>query len=224
VVNQPIMQAEGRRAEEESLLATLPPSPRLRRLLTDLETVMMTEGFLHLSTDDVAGRLKCSKATLYRLAGSREELFELVINIFLARARDTGWREFDAAKDWPGRLVGFLSAAVIATRNASFAFIRDLRSFPAGYRSLMVHQDQRDADLREIIEEGIKAGAFLDVHPALAADLLLTTMRRIIEPEFLMTVRMPITEAFDEAYRILEYGLIRPPASPKRGTRKPGGR
>ena len=219
MVIKPTTVSESQRDEERALLAALPTSPRLRRVLADLEDIMMREGFLHLSTDDIATRLRCSKATLYRLAPSREDLFELVINIWLARARDTGWREFDAAQDWPGRLIGFLSAAVIATRKTSFAFMRDLRAFPGGHRSLMSHQDRRDADLKDIIEAGVEAGAFVDVHSALAADLLLTTMRRIIDPEFLVSVGMPITEAFDEAYKILEYGIIRRPGAAQRQAR-----
>ena len=207
----PATLSEGRGNEERALLDGLPMTPRLRRLLEDLETLMMSEGFLHLSTDDIASRLRCSKATLYRLAPSREKLFELVIEVWLARCRDTGWHEFDAGTDWPGRLIGFLSAAVIATQQTSFKFMSDLQSFPGGHRRLMIHQDRRDADLRRIIDAGIEDGAFSAVHTGLAADLLHVTMRRIIEPEFLVGVGLSLTEAFDQAYQILEYGFIRQP-------------
>src|SRR5204862_3910706 len=41
----------GKGHEEAAVMARVPESPRLRRLLKDLEALMMTEGFLHLGTD-----------------------------------------------------------------------------------------------------------------------------------------------------------------------------
>jgi AcrR family transcriptional regulator len=201
---------EGKGHEEAAVMARVPESPRLRRLLKDLEALMMTEGFLHLSTDDIARRLRCSKATLYRLAPSREELFELVVERWLARVRDTGWQELAEEKTWPAKLVGFLTQPIrLRTREASHKFVHDMRDFPGGYRIWLAHQHQRMATLEAIIDHGAKAGAFQEVHARLAADLMLTSVRRAIEPDFLVSVGLSLTEAFEEWYRILEFGLIR---------------
>ena len=201
---------EGKGHEEAAVMARVPDSPRLRRLLKDLEALMMAEGFLHLSTDDIARRLRCSKATLYRLAPSREELFELVVERWLARVRDTGWKELAEEKTWPAKLVGFLTQPIrLRTREASHKFVHDMRDFPGGYRIWLAHQHQRMATLEAIIDHGAKAGAFQEVHSRLAADLMLTSVRRAIEPDFLVSVGLSLTEAFEEWYRILEFGLIR---------------
>jgi AcrR family transcriptional regulator len=49
-------------------------SERRVQLLKDLEELVLAEGFLALSVDDLAHRLHCSKATLYSVAGNREQL------------------------------------------------------------------------------------------------------------------------------------------------------
>ncbi len=195
--------------EEEQLVGQLPDSPRLRRLLKDLETIMMSEGFLHLSTDDLARRLRCSKATLYRLAGSREDLFELVVTRWLARLRDNGYKELVTAQDWPAKLIGYLHVVKSRTKDASQRFMQDLRDFPGGYRILMDHQERRIEVLEAIIAGGVEAGDFEEVHPRLAAELILTSVRRAVEPDFLAAVGLTLAEAFDEWYRILEFGLIK---------------
>ena len=201
---------EGKGHEEAAVMARVPESPRLRRLLKDLEALMMAEGFHHLSTDDIARRLRCSKATLYRLAPSREELFELVVERWLARVRDTGWKELAEEETWPAKLVGFLTQPIrLRTREASHKFVHDMRDFPGGYRIWLAHQHQRMATLEAIIDHGAKAGAFQQVHSRLAADLMLTSVRRAIEPDFLVSAGLSLTEAFEEWYRILEFGLIR---------------
>jgi AcrR family transcriptional regulator len=195
--------------EEEELIGQLPDSPRLRRLLRDLETIMMSEGFLHLSTDDLARRLRCSKATLYRLADSREALLELVVSRWLARLRDNGCRELAAAEGWPAKLIGYLHAVKSQTKDASHRFMHDLREFPGGYHILMDHQRRRIELLETIIAGGVEAGDFQEVHPRLAAELILTSVRRAVEPDFLENVGLTLAEAFDEWYRILEFGLIK---------------
>ena len=196
--------------EEEALLRRLPRTSRLRRLLADLEHLMMHEGFLHLSTDDIAKRLHCSKTTLYRLAPSREDLFELVIERWLARLRDSGWDELNAATDWPQKLVGYLDVVKARTRDASQRFMQDLHAFPGGHRILMDHQRRRIEVLEAIIAGSIEAGEFQNVNPRLAAELILTSVRRAVEPEFLASVGLSLADAFAEWYRILEFGLISP--------------
>src|SRR5207237_56077 len=151
--------------------------------------LFLREGFLHLSTDDIARRLRCSKATLYRLAKSHEELFELVIERWLARLRDAGWRDIEAARDWPSRLTSYLSSTIESqTSGVSFEFLRDLNAFPAGHRKLMEQLQLRVQILEAIIVGGIEAGQFQPVDPRLAADVILTTIRRTLEPEFLASV------------------------------------
>ncbi|GAA0919350.1 TetR/AcrR family transcriptional regulator [Pseudonocardia zijingensis] len=201
-------QEAGRPSAEQEILAGLPASPRVRRLLQDLESMMMRDGFARLSLDDVAKRLRCSKTTLYRLAGSRDELFALVIELWLARSRDRGWVQYDAATDWPGRLTGFLSAGWWGSRGVSAAFMRDLVAFPVGYDALLRHQDRRQADLEEILRAGVAEGAFQDVHPKLAAALLLSTWRHIVDPNFLASVGITLDEAFIETQRIFTGGLL----------------
>ncbi|HZQ78627.1 MAG TPA: TetR/AcrR family transcriptional regulator [Acidimicrobiia bacterium] len=184
-------------------------SPRLRRLLGDLESLMVTEGFLHLNTDDIARRLRCSKATLYRLAPSREELFEFVIERSLARMRDQGRQEVAAQQTWEARFVAFLIEPIRRwTTEVSYHFVRDLQAFPGGKRLWLAHETKRMETLEEIIAAGAAEGAFQPVHARLAADLILTTVKRALEPDFAASMGLSINEAFEEWYRVLEFGLI----------------
>lgn len=213
-------------SEEDAVLAEVPDSPRLRRLLADLEIIMHTEGFLHAGTDDLARRLRCSKATLYRLAQSRESLFELVISRWLARVRDEGWKRVDGTEDWSQRLVDYCSASVdlMEDCHSSYAFWRDMNNFPGGYRLLMAHQKQRIDGLERIVTQGIEAGAFRQVHPRLVSEFMLMCVRQIVEPDFTASVGLSVTDAVDEWYRIIEYGLIRRPSEPIIDSGTPNGR
>ena len=60
---------------------------RQRALLADLEALFLAEGFAAFTLDDLAGRLRCSKSTLYALAPSKEQLAVKVVTHFFRGAR-----------------------------------------------------------------------------------------------------------------------------------------
>ena len=211
--------------EEQALLDRLPPSRRLRRLLHDLDMLMSHEGFLSLGIDDIAARLRCSKASLYRLAPGLDEQFELAIKLRFARAFDTQRRVREAATDWAGTLVAQLNSLVMEQSQVSFEYMRDLFAFPRTMSLMQAYSDRTAAELQRILEGGIRAGEFLPVNPKLAAELLNITITRICEPDFQASIGLPSAEALDEAMRIFEHGLIRRGASdrepvPRRARRK----
>ena len=216
-----IQWATGEASEEAAVLAGVPESRRLRQILRDLETIVLEEGFLDLSVSDIAAKLRCSNVTLYRLAEGRAELFELLVELWLARARDHARACADAAETWPDRVIAFLAAGVTTARRWSAAFMRDLQAFPGGRKAVLAHQERRAADLERILEAGVRAGAFNDVNPQLAADILLLSMRSFLEPEFLAKVHLDFADAMDEVYKLIEYGIMgTADAAARRGERK----
>jgi AcrR family transcriptional regulator len=170
---------------------------------------MLSEGFLHLNTDELPNRLRCSKATLYRLAENRFALFGMIIDRWLARMRDDGWaRSQRAGDDCSARLVEYLRAGPAAIEDTTPAFWHDLGAFPQGYDALMNHQRKRVSGLEEIIADGVRAGVFSCEHPRLISELFLSAVRQIVEPDFAESAGVSVQEAFDAWYRVVEFGLI----------------
>ena len=194
-------------------------SPRTARLLEDLTSLFLVEGFLHLTTDDIAKRLRCSKTTLYQIAPSREQLFGVVVDRYLGKIREDGLASARKSKEAPRAMVELLGAGVTAAREASWEFVRDMRLHPASRRRLDHHQRSRVADLERLIEAGIRRGAFQGFHPRMVAELILALIGRVFEPDLLASVGLSLGEAYDEAYRLVEYGLL-----PRGGDRRHGSR
>ena len=183
-------------------------SRRIRRILDDLETLFLADGFMHLTTDDIARKLRCSKATLYRLARTRDDIYAKVVHRFLDKVHADGLQSARAASSWSDALVGFLGAGVRGAREVSWAFVRDMRRHPGARRLLMSHQRQRVAELERLIEAGLTRGGYRALHARLVAELLLPMMAKVFEPEFLTSVGLSLAQAYEEAYRMVEYGLI----------------
>src|SRR5438128_9695861 len=59
---------------------------RRNELFDALVDLFLAEGFAHLTLDEIAARLRCSKSTLYTLAGSKEQLVRAATVHFFRRA------------------------------------------------------------------------------------------------------------------------------------------
>jgi AcrR family transcriptional regulator len=181
---------------------------RVARLSDELTSLFLTEGFLHLTTDEIARRLRCSKSTLYHVAPSREQLFATVVDRYLTRVREDGIAAADQSTSFPSAVTALLGAGVTAAREASWEFVRDMRRHPAAQRRLAAHQRQRVRDLERLLEAGVRNGAFHDLHPRMIAEILYVIIARVFEPDLLASVGLSLEQAYNEAYRMIEYGLL----------------
>jgi AcrR family transcriptional regulator len=183
-------------------------SSRLKHILTDLERIIVAEGFLHLDTATLAKRLRCSKRALYTLAPAHEQLLALVIQRVLDRTDEYLVRAARGAPDWRAALTTYMSAIVQTSRPASPGFLRDIAAFPPGMRLLGRLQRRTTDRLEHIIRSGIAAGAFNDISPRLVAELILMAAGRLIDPDFLRILGLTLAEAYEELSRLLDHGLL----------------
>lgn len=184
-------------------------SPRLQRIVDNLEAILLEEGFLQFRTEDLARRLRCSKQTLYALAPSREELFELIIERLFSRIRERGRIAAEQAPDWISAVAGYLDVAVQATRGASAQFVRDLARFDPARRRLKHHQRLRIAGLEAIVAAGTREGAFGEIHSKLVADFMIHAVARMSDPNVLASCGLTMSQAYAQLYQLFIYGLIR---------------
>ena len=194
---------------QKAVPATRRYSRRELELLENLEFLVLSEGFLHLSTNDLCHRLRCSKSTLYQIAPTLESLYEVVIERWLQKLREAGETASSRDRDPFRRIVAYLEVTVPATQNASARFVEDLARFSPGQRCLAEHRQIRTDGLARLLEDGMKANAFRGVHPKLLAEILLVSSARIMEPGTLTRSGTSLSEAFGEFYRVLEFGLRR---------------
>jgi AcrR family transcriptional regulator len=160
---------------------------RLTHRQTDLRDglvdLVLAQGFSHLTMDQFAAELNCSKRTLYALFKRATDQVEAAIARTRAPAK---------------RVTRYLEAAAEALRPASRAFRDDIAQFgPAAeiYEQNTLAAAQR---VRELIDEGTRAGAFRRVHAAFVGEVVTATMRRITSGEIAIATGMSDAEAYSE--------------------------
>ncbi len=198
------------RKDRAELLAK---SPRLQRIVEELEALFFKEGFLHIHTEELAHRLHCSKQTLYTLAQSRDELFEVILERFLSGIRAQAQQAEAEAPDRVAALTGCLDAIRHAVSKVSVRFAEDLNEFPRGQRRRREHEDLMATLIAGIVSAGAQEGVFQAVHPRLTAEVLIRGAARIVQPSFLAHSGLNLSQAFMELHKFYLHGLLRPEVS-----------
>src|SRR3569833_2333152 len=133
---------------------------RRGELFDSLLALFLAEGFAHLTLDDIAARLRCSKGTLYTLAGSKEQLVHAVTVHFFRRATEDVERHLDDAEGARARITAYLTAVGTALEVASDRFMTDLDAFAPARAVYEQNTAIAARRVSELIAEGVAAQEF----------------------------------------------------------------
>ncbi|HZP46873.1 MAG TPA: TetR family transcriptional regulator [Candidatus Binataceae bacterium] len=190
-------------------------STRLERLLDEAEQLFVREGFLHLSTAELAARLRCSKRALYAIAPCAEKFFAAVITRRTRRLAEELVAQIEAAPDVDTALVTCLDSIAAILEQDSPVFLRDLTQFSPGVQARKDFQQQLADALVRLIERGERQHVFRRIEPRVAAEALLVSVGRMVESDFLAHSPITAAEAIRQLYQVFACGL----RSSRNGTR-----
>jgi AcrR family transcriptional regulator len=180
---------------------------RRTRLFDDLLALFLAEGFGHLTLDDIAALLRCSKSTLYTLAASKDELVRRVTVYFFRRATDGVEAALAQTEDPGERVAAYLTAVGEELAVASEVFMTDLSAFAPARDVYEANTRAAASRVRRLIEDGVGAGAFRSVNASFAADLIATMMVRIQQRGVATATGLSDAEAYTELATLLTHGL-----------------
>jgi AcrR family transcriptional regulator len=180
---------------------------RRTELFDAMVALFLTEGFAHLTLDEIASRLRCSKTTLYTLAGSKEQLVRAVTVHFFRRATDEIEQQVATTSGARDRIIAYLSAVGTALGAASDQFMTDLDAFAPAREVYEQNTRLAARRVREFVDAGVAAGEFRQVHATFAADLAATMMVRIQQGAVRAETGLDDADAYRELATVLTTGL-----------------
>ncbi|WP_119289995.1 TetR/AcrR family transcriptional regulator [Streptomyces sp. YIM 130001] len=160
----------------------MPSSRRTARqadLMERLVALVLAEGFSAFTLDDLVVRLRCSKTTLYQLAGSRQDLVVEAVKHYFRGATTAVEKRVAQTSAPADRVRAYLNAVAEQLRPLSREFLDDMADFPPA-RQVYESNTQLAADrVRQLIAEGVSAGTFREVDAAFVGEVAAATMRQI---------------------------------------------
>lgn len=175
-----------------------PRTPRQRDLLDRLVVLFTAEGFGHLTLDDIAERMRCSKTTLYALAPSKPELVVEVVKQYFRNSVPRVEEAVAVAESPKQRVSAYLRAVADYLAPLSRQFLTDLAAFPPAAEVYRTNTSAAANRIRDLIQEGIAAGEFRAVNAAFAAEMVAATMFEIQRGELFSRLELTDAQAYAE--------------------------
>ena len=198
--------------------------PRRREELTEqVSDLVLANGFSCLTMDDLSRQINCSKATLYGVASSKEQLVIRVTKRFFARAAGEIEAAASAESDPRQRIATYLTGVGVAMRRQSAAFYADMVAYRPTADIYEHNSSTAARRLQELIESGAQQGVIRDVNGAFAAQLIRLAIDGIQSGALLQATGLSAGDVFVELGDLLLNGLSssntsaeRTPEAPRR--------
>ncbi len=183
---------------------------RRAALLSDLEELVLAEGFTALSMDDLAHRLHCSKATLYSVAGSKEQLVTAVTKRFFQQATEQIELTVAAVADPRQRIPAYLSGVGQAMSRCSQEFYTDMIRFGPTAEIYRINSKAAARRVQELIAAGVEAGALRPIDGNFAGHLVALAIEGVQSGALLASTGLSAGDAYTEMADLLLHGLSMP--------------
>jgi AcrR family transcriptional regulator len=207
-----ISEARGRTPRRSPRRRTV-DTARIEELLTQAGDIVLAEGFTTITMDQLAQRLGCSKATLYSVAGTKEQLVQTITRRFFITAAEQIERAVAEEADPRQRIRTYLTGVGTAMRRHSPAFYDDMVNYEPTARIYRKNSDAAARRVHEMIDDGVRAGAFRDVNGTFAAQVVATAIDAVQSGALLQSTGLSAGDAFSQLGDLILDGLSRPATS-----------
>ncbi|MFC8933601.1 TetR/AcrR family transcriptional regulator [Rhodococcus sp. NPDC057135] len=180
---------------------------RRAELFDQLVELFLSEGFAHLTLDEIAARLHCSKSTLYTVAAGKEDLVRAVTVHFFRAATDAVESAVAAEATPTRRVAVYLEAVGDQLSPASRQFMEDLSESASASQVYEKNTSIAADRVRALIVEGVGSGAFRQVHASFVADAAAATMVRIQQRAVYRATGLDDASAYRELAALITDGI-----------------
>ena len=180
------------------------------KILEMAEEKFCREGFYKTTMDEVAEDLSMSKKTIYKYFPSKNELVEATIRKFMEnRAADIS-PIINSDKNAVEKITELISILSRNLPRLGEKLLNDLRKhFPSlwneieEFRSLMINEN-----ISKIVEQGKKEGFVHDYPTTIIMTIILSSIRGVITPQFIIDNNFSMKQAAQITFKILMGGIL----------------
>lgn len=186
-------------------------NPKKRdEMLQRLIPFLQEKGLQGITMDNMAGAMNISKATVYKYFQSREEILAATIAVKLDEIKHFDAYLNDKEVEYLDRYknaVQYLSEHISDITNQ---FLADLKTFfPHLWQLIDAFKNYCMNALKAYYNEGIRKGYFNKINPEIMVMTDQFFLDKLTDPDFLLTHKLTIKQAFDEYFRMKFYGIMK---------------
>jgi AcrR family transcriptional regulator len=160
--------------------------------------------------DEVASDLKMSKKTIYKFFPSKDDLVKAIANHFMEGMKKKIIPALNSDKNAIEKLGELIKILAGASEKISPKRMEEMkRHFPAiwneidNFRTKMMFEN-----ITKVIDQGRKEGLFIDYPTSIIMNVLVASIRSVVNPDFIMNNNFSIIEAARAVFKIIIGGIL----------------
>ena len=181
-----------------------------KKIVELTEEKFFRDGFYKTTMDEVASELKMSKKTIYKFFPSKDELVMAIAKHFMEGMKSKIVPALNSDKNAIEKLAELNSILARTSEKISPKRMDEMRNhFPNlwneidNFRTKMMF-----GNITKVIEQGKTEGLFVDFPTPIIMNMLVSSVRAIVTPEFILNNNFSIGEAALFAFKIIIGGIV----------------
>jgi len=174
------------------------------------EEKFFRDGFYKTTMDEVASELSMSKKTIYKFFPSKDDLVMAIANHFMEGMKNKILPALNSEKNAIEKLAELNIILAKASQKISSNRMEEIRKyFPALWNEIDNFRTQMMfGNITKVIEQGKAEGLFIDYPTPIIMNMLVSSVRTIVTPDFILNNNFSISEAALYAFKIIIGGIV----------------
>lgn len=180
------------------------------KIIEQTEEKFFRDGFYKTTMDEVASELGMSKKTIYKFFPSKDDLVMAIAKHFMNRMKSKIVPALSSDKNAIEKLAELINILAKGSEKISSKRMEEIRIH---YPGLWVEIDRFRTEMMfgnitKVIDQGKKEGLFIDYPTNIVMNVLVASVRNIVNPDFILNNNFSIIEAARYAFRIIIGGIV----------------
>ena len=180
------------------------------KIIEQIEDKLFKEGFYKTTMDDVASELGMSKKTIYKFFPSKDDLVMAIAKHFMNSMKNKIVPALNSDKNAIEKLSELINILAKASEKVSPKRMDEIRKyFPNLWNEIdSFRTKMMFGNITKVIDQGKAEGLFIDYPTNIVMNILVASVRNIVNPDFILNNNFSIIGAARYAFRIIIGGIV----------------
>lgn len=180
------------------------------KIIEQTEDKFFRDGFYKTTMDEIAAELRMSKKTIYKFFPSKDDLVMAIANNFMKGMKSKIVPALSSEKNAIEKLEELIKILAKGSEKITIQRMEEIRRY---YPNLWDEIDKfrtqmMFGNITKVIDQGKKEGLFIDYPTNIVMNVLVASVRNVVNPEFILNNNFSIIEAARYAFKIIIGGIV----------------
>ena len=180
------------------------------KIIEQMEDKFFRDGFYKTTMDEVASELKMSKKTIYKFFPSKDDLVMAIAKHFMEGMKCKILPALNSDKNAIEKLAELNNILTKTSEKISSKRMDEIRNhFPSLWREIdSFRTKMMFGNITKVIDQGKAEGLFIDYPTPIIMNMLVSSVRVIVNPEFILNNNFSIGEAALFTFKVIIGGIV----------------